>query len=182
MLIVCGLSGAGKSTFGEIATSKQIDIVEGSSTVAELFHKHKRRDEDIIGFCRRWFSERGGDIFAKENVRRMTSNRLEFDRLVFIGCRHAEEITYLKEVDSKARAIGIYADESSRFKRCLKRDRADKLADISQFVRRDMRELEMGLAGLLAYALDGFIMNNESLAAFEASASREIETYFAHLS
>jgi dephospho-CoA kinase len=178
MLIVCGPSGAGKSTLGRMVTSPEIVVFEGSVAVADLFRENKLPSEDIIDFCRRWFRERGGDVFAKENIRRITNNGIDLERTIFIGCRAAEEVYYLKQHSNRARAIGVYADASLRFQRCLDRNRSDRLETLTDFIKRDMRELEMGLANLLVHATDQLVINNATRAEFEAVASKIIQDHF----
>jgi len=46
-----------------------------------------------------------------------------------------------------------------RFARCELRRRSDAVGTLEQFLRRDMRELALGLAELIAYGVDEVVVN-----------------------
>lgn len=178
MLIVTGLPCAGKSTFGKTAALLGYSVVEGSDAVKEMHVTQCLAQEDIIAFCNRLYSERGSEVFARENHRRMTSMGFDLDSTVFIGCRSIGEVEYLRELGTIQRVVAVHADTSIRFGRCHDRNRTDRPATFEDFLRRDMREYDMGLAGILASKVDTFMMNEGTLEEFEASVSVELHTTF----
>lgn len=178
MLIVCGPPCSGKSTFGLFAASQGISVVEGSNAVKDIYARNSAESEDIIDFCRRWYVEHGADIFARENVSRIASQGINPDEILFVGCRTIEEVRYLKKVVNDAVVIGLHADTSTRFNRCLTRDRADRALSLSEFIRRDMREMEMGLAHILGHSVDRFLVNEKSLTEFEDLVKEEVGNHF----
>lgn len=176
MLIVCGPPCAGKSTFGRIASSLGLVYREGSIAVMELFQENRVSNEDVIDFCRRWHNQCGRDIFARENARRILRLGLDMNQTVFVGCRTIEEIRYWRSLVSNTRVIAVYADAMIRFQRCVVGGRINE--PFTEFVRRDMREFEMGLAAILAYGTDYFLVNQGSMAEFEELAMREVREHY----
>jgi dephospho-CoA kinase len=177
MLILCGPSCAGKTTFGSFAAKRGIKVVEGSNAVRALFKEQRLEDEDVINFCLRWYSENGKDVFARANIDILRSKGIDPDRVVFVGCRTLEEVEYLSKCSIHATVISLHADTSIRFQRSIERDRPQKALTLADFVKQDMRELDMGLAHILSRA-NRFIANEASFADLEAIASHELMSHF----
>jgi dephospho-CoA kinase len=179
MLIICGPSCVGKTTFGEFAAERGVTVIEGSDSVKGLFQKYRIQGEDVISFCLRWYKETGKDVFAKATVEKLRSQNLDLDRIVFLGCRTAEEVAYLRKCARSVAIVGIHADTSIRFRRSSVRDRPDKAKTLRDFVKQDMRELDMGLARVLR-AIDRFIVNEGSMDNFASLTEHELLTHFNH--
>jgi len=179
MLIVTGPSCSGKTTFGRMARAKGIVVIETTDIVKEVFRETARLGEDIIEFCVRTYQEEGEEVFAELNYDRIIQTGLEPASLVLVGVRAAGEVEYFRRRVSATTVIGIYADTTSRYERCLIRDRQDCAKNIQEFIRRDMREYAMGLARLFSGTLDFLMLNNGTLADFEMKVHSELHRVFA---
>src|SRR5579883_659876 len=174
MVIVTGPSCSGKSTFGRLSRERGLQVVESTDVVKVAFRESRKDNEDIIDFCVRVYRDYGEETFAVKNCERFLRENFDIPRLVCIGCRAAGEIEYFRKVLSVQRVIGIYADTSIRHYRGILRNREDCAHDITEFIRHDMREYSMGLAGLFSRSLDSLFLNNGSMVDFEDGVERQL--------
>ncbi|HXQ38739.1 MAG TPA: hypothetical protein VN843_32355, partial [Anaerolineales bacterium] len=107
---------------------------------------------------------------------RMKAKGVDPNRTVFVGCRTVEEVEYLRGWGGGS-VIGLHADTSIRFKRCVARDRPNEALRLEDFVKKDMREFEMGLARVLGAAVNRFLINEGSLLDLGALAQIEIRNH-----
>ena len=175
LIAVCGLPCSGKTTFGEVARSIGFAVIEGSDVVRAKFQAFHQPGEDMTGFASRWWSETSPDFFTREVIENMVA---KLPTAVYVGCRNPHEIRYLRDTVKEVRTLGLFSDTLERFQRSMQRGRQDNPFTLTDFIHRDMRELEMGLASLMAHCIDRLVINNDSLDVYLGGARTEIINYF----
>lgn len=177
MIVVVGPSCAGKTTFGSVASTMGLGVTEGSALVRKVYSTRARPDEDVISFCRRWYTSHGLDVFARAHMDLFERQGIDFDRHVFLGCKVKAEVDILRSLGGVSVVYGITADTSIRYARSVQRARSDREPDLRAFVTRDMREYELGLAGVFVKSVDKFMFNNTSTARFRREVRRELTEF-----
>ena len=174
MLIVTGPSCAGKTTLGRIARQLGRPVVEGTVAVREMFAEQCQSGEDLIAFCTRLYREQGENVFAKPNLARLQEADIDLEHLVFIGPRALGEVEYFRSHVHQVEVIAVFANASTRFLRSRLRDREDASLSFEDFIRRDMRELQMGLARLLSDGNYTLLPNEGAKDDFQGAVERLI--------
>jgi dephospho-CoA kinase len=99
---------------------------------------------------------------------------LESDIVVIEGCRSIAEIDVFDDYAEKVTVIGVHTSPKVRFARLQERNREDAPSTWEVFRERDIRELSVGLGGVIALS-DIMLINEGSLGSFQKS-SKELVT------
>jgi len=82
------------------------------------------------------------------------------ENLVLVdGLRNLEEVDTFRKNLKKFTLIAIHASSETRFQRIFKRKRSDAPANWNSFLERDLREIKVGIGGVIA--LSDYIIVNE---------------------
>jgi len=103
----------------------------------------------------------GDGVWALRTLDRMGEGPVLID-----GCRsHAEVEAFRSALGDGLCVIALHSDPATRYQRLRSRGREDAPADMEEFRRRDEREMEWGLARVIALA-DVMVVNDSSLEEF----------------
>jgi len=116
----------------------------------------------------------GPDVIAREVVSRI--GRINANIIVIDGVRSLDEISVFKNF-GKVYIVAVHSSPKTRFTRLLARGREGDPRDWSEFVLRDMSEIELGIGSVIALA-DVMIVNEgideSSLKDYVISKVREL--------
>lgn len=167
-LLICitGEPGAGKSSISTIARELGIGVISMGDIVRKYVKKKYGylNSNLIIREAKRLREVYGESAIAMLTVKRIKeSNLTKEEVLVIDGIRSIEELIYFKKnICQKTLLIYVLADLRTRYRRILKRARADDTSKLEKFLIREQIEKEFGLVKLLSEA-DYFIVNKREL-------------------
>ncbi|RJS92026.1 flagellar hook-basal body complex protein FliE [Candidatus Bathyarchaeota archaeon] len=159
MLIgTAGMPGAGKDTVKKIVQKLGFPvIVMGDEVRAEA--KRKGLDitpENLGKVMLQMRKENGPAAVAKRCIPKIEA--IESSVVFIDGIRSLYEVEEFKKKFPNVRILAIHASPKTRFKRLLKRGRSDDPKDWEGFIKRDRRELKVGLGDVIATA-DYMVIN-----------------------
>lgn len=160
VFISAGMPGAGKEEFLVAIADMHLEILRMGDLVRE---EKKQQGVDIPTgiFAHRERLRHGNDIWAVRALKKMGTNPTVID-----GCRSDDELkTFRAALGGGVKVIAIHSDPVTRFRRLQLRGREDAPRDWDEFQERDEREMEWGLAKVIALA-DIMIVNDAALAEF----------------
>jgi dephospho-CoA kinase len=102
--------------------------------------------------------KRNKDKEASDTTNRMGSNRI----YMIEGIRSPYEVEIFKKNFKNFKVIAVHSTPQTRFNRVKKRNRSDDSAKISEFQKRDKRELKFGIGDVIATA-DYMVINEGPL-------------------
>jgi dephospho-CoA kinase len=169
LIIVTGMPGTGKEEFLNVASSMNIPYVRMGDVVRDEY-----RSRDIKGMTVGEFasSERkinGSDIWAKRSLARMSGDVFLVD-----GCRSADEVNEFRSLTDDVTVVSISSSPEARYSRLVQRNRDDAPATLEEFIARDEREMEWGIAKLMALA-DVTVPNETTLEDFREASRAVLE-------
>ncbi len=156
---VIGMPGSGKEEFVRVAIGFGYNIVRMGDIVREEYFKQEAEKDGItVGdFAHLERQRHGPDIWAIRTIPRIKGP------CVIDGIRSLHEIErYRDKLAEGFTLINIEADKDLRFKRLRSRARDDAPAILSDFERRDSREIGWGILDAIA-AADFSVENNGTL-------------------
>jgi dephospho-CoA kinase len=161
---VVGLPGAGKSLITEIAKELGIPTVIMGDIVREIcLERGLEMSPENIGLCMVDIrKEEGMDAVAKRTLSKI--NQLGGEFVLIDGLRSYEEVDLYKKSMQKFVILAIHASPSTRYKRLKSRQRTDDSQDLAILKERDEREIQSGIAKIIALA-DIMFVNEEDIAA-----------------
>ena len=159
-LIVCltGMPGAGKSTIADGLKSKGFDkITMGDAVRAEAARRKIEPTGANLGKLMLELREKNGPGAVAELIKDQIVNS-KSDVVLIDGLRSIAEVDVLKKFGI-VKILAIHASSDTRFKFLSGRARSDAPADRQDFVKRDSREMGVGMSDSIALA-DETISNN----------------------
>jgi len=163
IILLTGMPGAGKEEFLKVAEEMGIYIIRMGDVVRDYVRSlNLPLDDNNVGRIANSEREKNGmDIWARRTVERIGKGDYIID-----GVRNWEEVEFFKKyLGENLKIVAILSSPNTRFKRLLKRGRADDPKTIEEFLKRDNREMGWGLAKVIANA-DFFIVNESSIEDF----------------
>ncbi|UCE10388.1 MAG: AAA family ATPase [Candidatus Thorarchaeota archaeon] len=162
LVIITGMPGAGKS---EVASAYQNVgkpvIVMGDSVRDEVQRQGLQANpENTRQVMLELRNQKGPGAIAKLCLQELSEK--DSDIVVIEGCRSIDEIDVFDDYASQLTIVCIHSSPSTRFARLRKRARDDAPPDWSTFRERDLREISVGLGGVIALA-DKMIVNEGSI-------------------
>ena len=136
ILIIVGPTCAGKTTFGERASSQHDTLHIEASSVLRMLKREQTDDKpDSFAFAKEFLARNGPDVIARKIVQLYSG---KFDRgVVLTGFRTIEELELIKDVFPQARVVLVDATERTRFARHVARGRSPGCGSIEAFRRLD---------------------------------------------
>lgn len=158
LVLVTGMPGAGKSLIAEAAKRLNIPVICMGDIVRE---KAKERGlpitPEVLNKIATELREKyGADVIAKLTLEKVS--KLNQKVVLIDGVRSWSEVQYFKNKCKDIVIVAIHAPPQERFKRLLSRGRKDDPKTFEEFVKRDERELKMGIGNVIALA-DYMIVN-----------------------
>jgi len=159
---VVGMPGSGKSLVTETAKNMGFLIVVMGDVVREEAKCRgiEPTPENIGKLMVQLREEYGPDVIAKRCTSKIQYASENF--VLIDGLRNLEEVEFFKRYFKKFTLIAIHASPQTRFQRLFKRKRSDAPADWKSFLERDLREIKVGIGGVIALA-DYMIVNEETV-------------------
>ena len=153
MLVVAitGMPGAGKSTAAKALEKTGMKrIIMGDVIRAETTKQGLEPSEQNTGEVMRNLRVKFGENAIAELCIRMM-NESKSERVVIDGIRSMSEVDTFRRV-GRVLLIAVHASRERRYRLLTKRGRTDDPHDYQMFLRRDERELDIGVGRAIALA------------------------------
>ena len=147
-----GMPGSGKDTIRKFIQKLGFQVVVMGD---EVRSEAKRRGLDInpenLGkIMLEIRREEGPAAIAKRCIQKIRSMDSSF--ILVDGIRSLHEVEEFKRIFPNFKVLAVHASPKTRFKRLLRRGREDDPKSWEDFMKRDMRELSVGLGDVIATA------------------------------
>jgi dephospho-CoA kinase len=146
------MPGSGKSLGSESARELGIPVLVMGDVVREEAAQRgveptpRNLGEIMIGLRRKY----GDAAIANACITKFRVMDSSF--VVIEGVRSEAEILRFREVFKSVKVIAVHASPQTRFQRLVQRKRSDDSLDWEDFHERDLRELGVGIGGVIARA------------------------------
>jgi len=155
---IAGMPGAGKATFNEIAKRRGYVMVVMGDVIREETKRRglKPTPENIGRIMLQLREEEGQAVVAKRCISKIDK---AIGNIVLVdGIRSLHEVEEFKRHFPNFILIAIHSSPETRFQRLSRRKRSDDPKGWETFLKRDRRELNVGLGNAIAMA-DCLIVN-----------------------
>lgn len=158
IVAVTGMPGAGKSTAAKALESRGWSrIVMGDVIREETRRRGLKEDEGGTGSVMRQLrSELGESAIAELCVKKIIESG--WNRVVVDGIRSMAEVETFERV-GRVKLVAVHASRQRRFAFLKERGRSDDPITYEMFLKRDKRELEIGIGNAIALADE--VISNE---------------------
>lgn len=162
-----GMPGSGKSIVVEVAKELGYSVVTMGDVVREQTRLRglEPTPQNVGKVMLELRAQEGNYVIAKKcipKIQEQPTNRVLID-----GLRSLFEADIFKENFSKFVLVAVHAPPKARFERLRLRGRSDDPKTFDVFHERDMRELGVGLGGVIGLA-EKIIVNDDSIEGFKA--------------
>ena len=166
-----GMPGAGKDTVREVIQKLGFQVIVMGD---EVRSEAKRRGLDItpenLGkIMLEMRRVEGPAAIAKRCIQKIKSMDSPF--ILIDGIRSLHEVEEFRRIFPDFKVLAIHASPETRFKRLLRRGREDDPKSWEDFMKRDMRELSVGLGNVIATA-DYMLVNEGTKVELEENLMR----------
>ena len=168
LIIVTGMPGTGKEEFLNVAVEMGIPFVRMGDVVRSAYNRSGVK----IGIGEFAESERkkyGYDIWAKRSLENIRGNIVLID-----GCRSADEVEQFRSLTDDVVVVSVNSSPEARYERLLKRNRDDAPSSLEEFIERDEREMNWGIAKIMALS-NVTIPNETTLDEFRERSRKVLE-------
>ena len=158
---VTGMPGSGKSVVARIANNLGINVIRMGDVIR---NEAEKRNADIGETAIELRKEYGKYVVAErcvEIIKESSHDRIPNDnnlKYMIEGIRSPAEVKIFKKHFKGFKVIAVHSNPKTRFVRLKRRKRTDDSADISEFYKRDNRELNFGIGTVIATS-DYMIVN-----------------------
>lgn len=176
-VIFCGMPGSGKSIGIIIAKTLNIpvlvmgDIVREEASRRKLSHTPQTFGQVMLDLRQ----EFGPAVIAERCIKKL--KQLKSLYVVIDGARSEPEITAFKQVIDTVVVVAVHASPKTRFQRLIQRARADDALTWEEFLKRDTRELDIGLGRVIAEA-DVMLINEGEIKELKQKIIQLLTTEF----
>ena len=162
ILGLAGMPGSGKSVVVKVAEERgYVVLVMGDVVRKEVERRGLKPNPENIGKVMLELRQKEGPAVISKRcipkIKHMISNKLIID-----GLRSLDEVEEFERHFPKFTLIAIHSSPETRFKRVYRRRRSDDPENWEIYHERNMRELSVGLGGVIAMA-EYIIVNEEEL-------------------
>lgn len=169
-MIICvtGMPGSGKSVVAEQASKigyrvmAMGDVIREEARSRGIVESPKSLGALMLSLRR----EEGRDVVAKRCLAKAKTGGPS----LIEGVRSLDELHFFHK-NAPIFLVAVHASPASRYRRLLKRGRADDPRDYETFRKRDSRELRVGIGSVIALA-DSMLINEGSMADLRRSAMK----------
>ena len=149
---VAGMPGAGKATVKEIVQKMGYSVVVMGDEIREETERRKMKPtpENIGMIMLKLREEEGPQVVAKRCIPKI--DKAEGKIVIVDGIRSPHEVEEFNKHFSNFILLAIHSSPETRFQRLSKRKRSDDPKGWETFMKRDLRELSVGLGNAIATA------------------------------
>lgn len=176
LVLISGMPGAGKSVLAdEFRTAGFPIIVMGDVIRNEA--KRRGLEPNPINTKKVMLDLRAQDGMGAVAKRCVAQIEDEESELVVIeGCRSIDEIDVFDDYAEDLKIVCVHASPSVRFERLRTRGRNDAPPDWATFRERDLREISVGLGGVISLS-DIMLVNEGTLEEFQEITRSMVERF-----
>ena len=176
LIIVTGMPGAGKSEVAEVFRKKGHPIIVMGDIIREETRRRglEPNRENTKKIALELREKDGPGAVAKHCIEKMNETLAE--TIVIEGCRSLAEVDVFDDYAEKVTIVSVHTSPSTRFKRLKNRGRDDAPLEWESFRERDLREISIGLGGVIAMS-DIMLINEGTIEELQKS-SKEIAKRF----
>jgi len=171
IMIITGMPGAGKSEVAQAFCDTGIPIIVMGDVVREEARKRglDANPENTRKIMLELREKNGLGAIAKHCIDRLRS--LESDVVVIEGCRSIAEVDVFSDFADEVTIICVHSSPKVRYTRLRNRNREDAPPTWENFRERDIREISVGLGGVIALS-DIMLINEGTLDSLRAMSKQ----------
>lgn len=176
LVIITGMPGAGKSEVAQVLREAGFPVIVMGEVIREEI---KRRGLEanpantaVIMLDLR--QREGPAAVARRCLDELKTSAS--DTVVIEGCRSIAELEVFQQYAEAVTVLCIHSSPSTRFARLRQRGRDDAPPEWSTFRERDLREISVGLGGVIALS-DIMLINEGSIDALREAATSICERF-----
>lgn len=162
VIIITGMPGAGKSEVAQAFRDAGIPIIVMGDVIREETRKRglDTTPENTRKVMLELRERNGLGAIAKQCISHLCS--IESDIIVVEGCRSIAEIDVFDDYADEIAIICVHSSPKVRYSRLRDRNRTDAPPTWEDFRERDIREISVGLGGVIALS-DIILVNDGTL-------------------
>ena len=159
LVVVTGMPGAGKSEVADTFRNADVPVIVMGDVIREEVRKRGLEPDpaNTKKVMLELRDENGPGAVAMQCIDNLKQTTAEL--VVVEGCRSVAEIRVFDDYSEKVITVCVHASPATRFERLRARGRDDDPRDWSVFRERDIREISVGLGGVIA--LSDIMLVNE---------------------
>ena len=159
VLGITGLPGSGKSVVTRLASSLGIKVIRMGDIIRD---EAIQKNADIGDTAIKLREEYGKYVVSHRSVEIIDDKLKKYPnvdlKFIIEGIRSPAEVEIFKKKFDDFKVIAVHSSPKTRFMRLKKRKRSDDSANITEFEKRDERELNFGIGNVIATS-DFMIVN-----------------------
>ncbi|MHA2423333.1 MAG: AAA family ATPase [Candidatus Thorarchaeota archaeon] len=176
IVLVTGMQGAGKSELALAFKDAGVPVIVMGDVVREESRRrglepNSANNKKVMLELR---EKDGMGAIALRCVDDLKS--MKSDLVVIEGCRSIDELDVFDDYAKEVKIICVHTSPSVRFQRLRERGRKDAPQDWSTFRERDLREVSVGLGGIISLS-DIMLVNEGSLEDFRKNIKSTVAEF-----
>ena len=150
LIIVTGMPGAGKSEVADVFRKNGHPIIVMGDVIREETRRRglEANRENTKKIALELREKDGPGAVAKHCIEEM--KKTSADTIVIEGCRSLAEVDVFDDYAEKVTIVSVHTSPTTRFTRLKDRGRDDAPLEWVSFRERDLREISIGLGGVIA--------------------------------
>ena len=174
LIIVTGMPGAGKSGVAEEFNEVGVPVIVMGDVIRNETRKRglEPNPENTKRVMLELREKNGPGAIASFCVDEL--KKIDSTIIVIEGCRSIAEVEVFDNCADSVVIIGIHASPKERYRRLQERNREDAPPSWEVFRERDLREISVGLGGVIALS-DIMLVNEKTLAEFQAQSKELVK-------
>ena len=174
LVIVTGMPGAGKSGVAQAFHEAGIPVIVMGDVIREETRKRglEPNPENTKIVMLELREKNGSGAVALSCVDEL--KKLDSNMVIIEGCRSIAEIEVFDDCVDSVIIVCVHASPKERYKRLRERNREDAPPSWEVFRERDIREISVGLGGVIALS-DIMLVNEGTLAEFQEQSKELVK-------
>ena len=174
LVIVTGMPGAGKSGIAQAFHDVSVPVIVMGDVIREETRKrglepNPENTKKVMVELREKSGPGAVATFCADELKELDS-----EIVVIEGCRSIAEIDVFDDCADSVVIICVHASPKERFRRLCERNREDAPPSWEVFRERDIREISVGLGGVIALS-DIMLVNDGTLVEFQEQSKKLVK-------